>query len=238
MRLSIFSLLDAITKQTRLVMIDGRLYVEKTYSVEPGIIKWYLVAASNLAFGVYPFKLKPAERLEREVAFMTSSNSCFEKPGLILVDYINLKLVREYLKGEPYSFHAPPFVHYLLGRELGKCHERGWSLGDTKASNFIYWDGRVFIVDAEQAVREDQPEYSAWDLLVLVSTLAIDGYAKALHLEDRERVFDNILRGYTEGNSKSKEVFDLLKNQMKALVYFLVPFPLSHTFYKKLEEFS
>lgn len=238
MKLSILSLLDAIAKQTRIVMVNGKLYVEKTYSVELGVIKWYLVATSNLAIGIYPFKFRPAERLEREVQFLTSKNSCFEKPGLVLVDYVNLKIVRDYLKGDPYGFNAPLSIHYALGKELGRCHDRGWALGDTKVSNFIYQDNRVYIVDAEQAVQESRPDYFAWDLLVLISTLAVDGYTRALHLEDRERVFENILRGYTHGNSRGIEVVDVLKNQMKPLVYFLIPFPLSHMFYKKLEEQS
>lgn len=238
MKISFLSLLDTLAKQTRIVLVNGRLYVEKTYNVEPGIIKWYLIAASNSAIGVYPFKLKPLERLEREVAFLTSKNTCFEKPSILIVDYVNFKLLREYVRGDTYSFSAPSSVHYALGRELGKCHEKGWALGDTKISNFVYGDGILYVVDAEQAISDGKPEYYAWDLLVLASTLSIDGYAKTFRLEDRERVFGSILRGYLDGNSKGLEVLSVLKDQMKILVYLLVPFPLSHVFYRKIEEHS
>lgn len=238
MRISLLSLLDTITKQARIVMVNGKLYVEKTYNVEPGVMKWYLIAASNFAFGVYPFKLKPLERLEREVTFLTSKNTCFEKPDIVIVDYMNLKVIREYVRGETYNFSAPPPVHYSIGRELGKCHEAGWALGDTKISNFIYDDGRIYVVDAEQAVNDGKPEYYAWDLLILASTLSIDGYAKTFRIEDRERVFGSILRGYLDGNTKGLEVLSVLRDQMKILVYLLVPFPLSHVFYRKIEELS
>ena len=71
--------MDNVAKQSRLIMIGNKVYIEKTYSAEPGIIKWYLVSVSNLAVGVYPFKLKPHERLENEVEFMRSKNTCFNK---------------------------------------------------------------------------------------------------------------------------------------------------------------
>lgn len=231
--------MDAFTSQSRLVMFSGKIYVEKTYAAEPGIIKWYLVTVSNLAVGVYPFKLKPPERLEQEVAFMRSKDTCFNKPELILVDYINLRLLREFVKGKGYSFQAPSLVHYLIAREIGKCHERGWAFGDSKITNFLYDDEKLYVIDAEQATSNGKPEYYAWDLLVLVSTLSIDGYVKALYSEtNRERVFDNIVRGYLDGNSNGLEVLKLLKtNYFKSLLYLLVPFPLSYMFYKKVEEY-
>ncbi|MEM4541763.1 MAG: hypothetical protein QW159_01245 [Desulfurococcaceae archaeon] len=238
MRLSLLLFMDNVAKQSRLIMIGNKVYIEKTYSAEPGIIKWYLVSVSNLAVGVYPFKLKPHERLENEVEFMRSKNTCFNKPEVVLVDYINLKLIREFVKGKVYNLQAPPLIHYLIAREIGKCHERGWAFGDSKITNFLYEGENLYVVDAEQATSSGKVEYYAWDLLVLVSTLLIDGYIKALFSEaDREKAFENIIRGYLEGNSNGLEVLKLLKTtQFKTLLYLLIPFPLSYMFYRKIEE--
>lgn len=238
MKFSFILAFDVVAKQTRIIIANEKLYVEKSYMGEPGFIKWYLIAASNLLIGVYPFKTKPIERMEQEVLFFKHKESCFNKPDVIIADYINMRLVREFISGETYRFNAPPHIHYKVSEELGKCHASGWSLGDTKVSNFVYTGDKVYVVDAEQAIREGKLEYQAWDLLLLISTLSIDGYTKALHQEsERERVFKLVLDGYAAGNPEHLEVFKLLKSpQFRHLVFLLVPFPLSLVFYRKLEE--
>ena len=107
---------------------------------------------SNLAIGKYPFEQDPSERLEREVNFMRHAENCFDKPQILLVDYSNNTLIRDFIGGDIYSYNAPSIIHYKVARELGKCHEHGWALGDAKISNFVYTSGEhVYIVDAEQA---------------------------------------------------------------------------------------
>jgi tRNA A-37 threonylcarbamoyl transferase component Bud32 len=240
MRSSVIDFLDEASKQVRYLIVNGRVYVVKKYASEPGLIKWFLISASNLAIGKYPFKLDPFERLKREVYFMRYSKRGFSKPEILVVDYSNIMLTREFVKGDVYGYSAPGSVHYEVARHLGVCHEDGWVLGDPKISNFIYSaEGRVYIVDAEQAIREYSSDYSAWDLLVYVSTLTIDGYVKALYSRDvYDSILENIITGYLQGNTNSKDVFKtLLTREFKALIYFFIPFPFNYTFVKKIEKY-
>jgi tRNA A-37 threonylcarbamoyl transferase component Bud32 len=234
--LSPVRVLDYFSKQTRLLFINERSYVVKDYASEVGLLKWYLIVTSNLAVRIYPFKLNPVDRLNREVEFMYKADRCFQKPEIFLVDYKRLKLVREFVRGTIYSFNAPPGVHYLIGKNLGECHENGWFLGDTKASNFVVIGDKTYIVDAEQAVNEFNIRYAAWDLLVLISTLSMEGYLRAL-TNNYPRILDEVLRGYFEGGGRLLEVLKILKEgEFKLLSYILIPFPLNIVYAKKLEE--
>ncbi|MCC6034005.1 MAG: hypothetical protein LM567_00680 [Desulfurococcaceae archaeon] len=240
MKPSIIDFLDEASKQIRYLIVNGRVYVVKKYASEPGLIKWFFISTSNLAIGKYPFKLDPFERLKREVYFMRHSKRGFNKPEILVVDYSNMVLVREFIRGDVYSYSAPSSVHYEVARQLGMCHEDGWVLGDSKISNFIYSvEKHVYIVDAEQAIREYSLDYSAWDLLVYVSTLTIDGYVKALYSRDvYDSIIENIITGYLQGNSNGREVFKtLLIREFKVLTYFLIPFPFNHVFVKKIEKY-
>lgn len=238
MKLSLVNVLSTLSKQSRLAVINGKMYVVKDYASEIGLLKWYIITLSNIAVRIYPFKLEPAERLEREVSFMRKASKCFHRPELLLVDYGRMRIVREFVKGEVYSYNAPGSTHFELGRSMGLCHESGWVLGDTKISNFVYQGNKVYIVDAEQAINEYSPEYAAWDLLVLASTLFMEGYVKALNIDMSGRVVDFILKGYLEGNKDGINVLKTLKtSDFKALLYLLVPFPLNYLFAKKAEEY-
>ncbi|MEM0249425.1 MAG: serine/threonine protein kinase, partial [Desulfurococcaceae archaeon] len=237
MKLNLVNVLDTLSKQSRLVVVDGKMYVVKDYASEIGLLKWYIVTLSNIAMGIYPFKFEPVERLKREVSFMRRAFKCFHRPELLLVDYGRVKIVREFVKGKVYNYNAPCSVHFELGRGMGSCHESGWVLGDTKISNFVYQGDRVYIVDAEQAINEYNPEYAAWDLLVLASTLFMEGYVKALNTDMSGRVIEFILKGYLEGNGDGINVLKTLRtSDFKALLYLLVPFPLNYLFAKKAEE--
>ena len=240
MKFSLIEFLDERSKQVRYFIVNGKIYVVKKYASETGLIKWFLITTSNLAIGKYPFEQDPSERLEREVNFMKHPESCFDKPQILLVDYSSNTLIRGFIGGDVYSYSAPNTIHYKVARELGKCHERGWALGDAKISNFVYTsDEHVYIVDAEQATREHSIEHAAWDLLVYVSTLTIDGYWRALYNRDvYERVLDSVLGGYLAGNSNGKKVLKkLLGFDFKTLTYMFVPFPFNYLFTKKVEKY-
>jgi tRNA A-37 threonylcarbamoyl transferase component Bud32 len=229
-------LFDLASKQTRILLVGGSRYVVKEYESEPGVIKWYAVVAANMAIKIYPFTQSPFERLEREVSFLRQGFKCFKKPALHVVDYVSLKTIREFVRGDPYSSKAPPHIHSTIGRCLAECHERGWSLGDTKISNFIYSDFEVYVVDAEQAVNEHNPRYGAWDLLILASTLAIDIYP-SLRYNNYSRIIGEVLRGYGEQGGVAESVLKQLEEpDFKILSYILIPFPLNVIFAKRLEE--
>lgn len=238
MKFSIVSVFDTLSKQSRIIMIGDKTYVVKDYASDIGLLKWYMITLSNLAIRIYPFALEPRERMMREVVFMKTAEKCFSKPEIMAIDYGRLKLIRAYVKGSTYSFTSPINIHYNIGYNLGLCHETEWVLGDTKISNFIHTDTSVYIVDAEQAVKKCSPEYAGWDLLVLVSTLFMEGYVKAISIVDESnRILENILRGYVNGFSKWREVLEVLRtSEFKLLIYLLVPFPTNYLFIKKIEE--
>jgi tRNA A-37 threonylcarbamoyl transferase component Bud32 len=238
---SLISFLDELSKQTEYYIVDERVYVMKKYASELGLFKWFLITTSNLAVRKYPFEQDPSERLRREVGFLQYSEGCFNKPRIILVDYSSNVLIREFVKGDIYSYDAPRVIHYRLGRELGACHEGGWVLGDSKISNFVYTtDNYIYIIDAEQAIREYNDEYAAWDLLVYTSTLTMDGYLKALYNKDiYDEILESVLTGYLDGNTSAKRVFKrLLSLDYKSLIYLLVPFPFNYIFTKKIENYA
>lgn len=238
-RMSLVNILDYISKQSKILIVNDKTYLIKDYATELGILKWYMVILPSFTIKKYPLRPEPLERLKREVAFMRKTRDCFNKPEILLVDYGKLKLVREFIRGEIYSYKAPSRVHYEVGHNLGICHASGWALGDSKITNFIYRDDKVYIIDAEQAINECNLEYAAWDLLVLISTILIDGYGVAMWADHFNlKVVDNILEGYLAGNRDGREVLNTLRSgEFKLLAYLLIPFPLNYIFLKRIENY-
>ncbi|MEM4717302.1 MAG: hypothetical protein QXE81_00895 [Desulfurococcaceae archaeon] len=231
-------LVDSISKQTRVIIVGKDIFIVKNYASEIGLMKWYIIALSNLTIKVYPFTQDPLERMDREAKFYKAHVKCIMKPEFYIVDYTNLKLIRNFIKGRTYSYTAPLGVHYEIGKCLGKCHEEGWVFGDTKVTNFVFSDTGVYIIDAEQAIEKYDSRYAAWDILVLISTLSTTGYFKAL-LDEHGfyRVISEILNGYKEGNRRFWEVFANFRiSEFKLLTYFLVPFPYNYYLSRKLSD--
>ncbi len=78
------------------------------------------------------------------------------------VDGINMKeIVQNFLEGD---YEKASFIT-LLGKKIGKVHSFNYSLGDTKASNFIVCRDDIFFTDLEQA---QVGGYKAWDLALFL----------------------------------------------------------------------
>lgn len=232
-------LVDSISKQTKVLILDKKVFIVKNYASEIGLLKWYIIALSNLAVKIYPFTQDPFERMSREISFYKAPVKCIMKPEFFIVDYVNLKLIRSFIKGTNYSYSAPVRVHREIGKCLGKCHEEGWVFGDTKITNFVVSDEGIYIIDAEQALREYDTKYATWDILVLISTLTSTGYLKAI-LDEYEyvRIVSEILDGYVEGNKNSSEVLLNFKtSEFKLLTYLLIPFPFNYYLSKKINDY-
>jgi tRNA A-37 threonylcarbamoyl transferase component Bud32 len=231
-------LLDYLSKQSKIIELNNSKYVVKSYASEHGILKWYLVALGNIPIQKFPFVHDPVKRMEREVSFMRRAD-CFSKPEIYIVDYKEVKIVRSFINGVVYGFNAPLNIHSLVARELGACHEAGWVLGDTKISNFIVGDGEVYIIDAEQAIDKYNHEFAAWDLLVLISTLSIDGYIESITTNRYGEVVKTILSSYLNEFREAGEVIKALStSEFKLLAYILIPFPLNITYHRVISEFK
>ncbi|MEM1828901.1 MAG: hypothetical protein QXP02_05715 [Desulfurococcaceae archaeon] len=238
MRLSPLKLLDNIATQSRIIIVGNKTYVVKNYSNELGLLKWYLLNIP--ARGIYPFKTAPLTRLKREIEYMKNAPDYFRKPEILLIDYTDLSVVREYVPGETYGPDSPPFVHSYMGMRLGQLHRSGWALGDVKISNFIYTSsGDIYIIDAEQATRESNTRYYAWDLLVLLSTLTIDGYNKFLvKASGYTKMIKDLLEGYLKGGEDvAINVIEMLKtlDEFKLIEYLLIPFPYNYLLIRVLD---
>ncbi len=118
---------------------EGRLVLKKFTGMES--VKW--LPAILLLKGIYPYAFTSLERVLRELFF-------FEYQGAPRVRYWNSKyIIREYIEGRPISVKDFEKVTQYI-KEL---HEKCWRIGDTKWDNFLITkDGRVVLVDAEQAV--------------------------------------------------------------------------------------
>ncbi len=154
--------------QSKIEWRDGERIVTKCYSSIFGI-KWFLISGM---FYTYPYASQPLERMGREIEFFTTKWNKIGVPKIIDMDYDNLCLYREFIDGREIGKDEKDFR--MLGDAMKQIHEAGFSLGDTKLSNFMIVGDRVFVIDAEQALRNSSLDYKAWDIVVffLFSSLA------------------------------------------------------------------
>jgi tRNA A-37 threonylcarbamoyl transferase component Bud32 len=67
------------------------------------------------------------------------------------------EIIAKYLSGE--SDNLEPVK--LYGRTLAVVHSKGYTLGDTKPSNTLYSDSKLYLTDLEQAMEGGDP---SWDV--------------------------------------------------------------------------
>ncbi|ACL10969.1 Mn2+-dependent serine/threonine protein kinase [Desulfurococcus amylolyticus 1221n] len=237
MNINILEVLDSLSRQTSVIMVGSKKLVVKEYGREVGLIKWFMVNLSSFSIKMYPFVLNPRNRMEREVAFLKTSTPGFSKPSLYIVDYIGKRIIRGYVEGEKLTYTMPVEVYRLLGELLGRLHCSNWAIGDTKISNFIHSGGEIYIIDAEQAIETRNVEHFIWDLIVLISTLAISCYTNCILNQntylDRLQGF---IKGYLGSTCIPMETLSniMLSDDVKILLYLLIPFPLNTATVKTL----
>jgi len=145
---------------------DGK--VIKSF-LSPWSLKW-VISIPTIVF--YPYSINPRTRLFRELSFFIEwrkkNHSLVRTPRVLKVDYTHLTLVREYIEGN--SVHNLGMKCFeLLFKALAFIHKEGWTLGDPKPSNFLVdTNNRIFVIDAEQAVKTDNIRYMAWDIALLL----------------------------------------------------------------------
>ncbi len=181
-------------------MKDGRKIIVKRYSGFPGSLKWGILYVHPAGI-YYPITGDPLERLLREEDFFTNPPVGVRVPKIIHVDYKRKVMQRELLEGR--HIDIIPKDLKLLGEILAKIHESGYRMGDTRLENFILADdGKLSVIDAEQAIRSEEELHRAWDILVAslfiylektffpptkyreaIKTL-FEGYAEILRLPD------------------------------------------------------
>ncbi|WP_440059395.1 hypothetical protein ACSU1N_06305 [Thermogladius sp. 4427co] len=220
------------------VFQHGDLFlVYKDYRSEPGIIKWSLVKASTLPFNIYPFEIDPFKRLVREYEAFKYIRG-FETPRVLLVDYKNIIMIREYIRGSN-NLEVLNSKIDAIGESLKTIHMQGVSLGDVKTSNFIYEEGKGkwFIIDAEQAVRGATSEMMIWDLLVFLSTYLFSFLESPSKYPLFRKSMLSFLSAYLEGNAERNSLSKAARSlQIRLLASLLLPHPYSRIFLEAIRD--
>ncbi|MFP3203934.1 MAG: serine/threonine protein kinase [Metallosphaera yellowstonensis] len=156
--MNIENVLRSLYLQSKVIEDGGKKYVVKCYGSNVGL-KWYFISS---VFRSFPYVASPKARMSREIDFMTYTWKKVRVPTIVDLDTDEKCIVREYIDGRiPNSVEDFVEVAHVL-REI---HEEDFALGDTKYENFLINNG-VWVIDAEEAVRTQENELKAWDLLV------------------------------------------------------------------------
>ncbi len=233
-------LFEGFIYQTRLIELNDTRYVLKKYSYEPGIVKWLLIKIGNSIVQVYPYVIDPLERMKRELGFMERISKVVNTPRIIIRDWGGVQIVREYVEGErldPNSVES----YILAGETLARIHDSGHVLGDSNIFNFIVKDDDgVYIVDGEQAIESDSPDYMAWDLIVFIifaidSLLVDKTIIPVKEVEEKTRLF--IESYYKTKQERIEEILrNMLKFKIKSILFILLPPPYNYVVIKTIKE--
>ncbi len=121
---------------------------------DPRNIKWAILALVTLMDRRFEFV--PLKRLANEYLMnLAFQEAGFNTPKVYLLDLDRLQLITEYIEGENLGSvlqkEERVKVMEQVGEEIGKIHEKGFTLGDAKPDNIICTKRGLFITDLEQA---------------------------------------------------------------------------------------
>lgn len=117
------------------------------------------------------FEQNPDARMAYEYAALLKFRELgFNTPHILLLYLSDRILVTEFLEGKNLG---EIITHYLsgesedlepvklYGRTLAELHHKGYTVGDTKPSNTLYCDSKLYLTDLEQAMEGGDP---SWDI--------------------------------------------------------------------------
>ncbi|BBG23922.1 hypothetical protein [Sulfuracidifex tepidarius] len=194
--------------QSRIEYRDGRKIVSKCYSSVFGI-KWFLISRM---FYTFPYASQPLERMGREIEFFTFRWKDIGVPKIIDMDYDRVCLFREFIDGKEVDKDRKSFE--LIGNALRKIHEAGFVMGDTKLSNFMIKEDKVFVIDAEQAIRSSSKDYIAWDILVF---FLFSSFAFVNEVKDYRDCIRSFVTGYGIDGEIAMKITDIKNVPLLAL---------------------
>jgi tRNA A-37 threonylcarbamoyl transferase component Bud32 len=167
--------LAGVLNEVSLVTAGKEQLVIKKFTDWHGF-KWF--ALNLVSIGSKLFSVSGRARMTNEYGM----NRYLAKRGVNVptIVYLSVKqkiLVERYLKGSPLSESVKEAVNQQnltgsqseliesMGETLARVHGVGVSIGDSKPENFLIEDGKIFIVDLEQAAK--RADY-AWDIAELL----------------------------------------------------------------------
>ncbi len=224
---SLLELIDESIKQSRVVVEGGKKVVLKHYTVEPGIVKWFIIKSLSISVQVYPYVFSPRERMSREISFFEEKPGGVHTPRVLEVNWDELWVKREFIEGDTFTPDKPALAYLELARTIALVHRGGYALGDSKHTNFIYSrDKIIYIVDAEQAMETEAIHHKAWDLVVLTVTLL---YAYG-PLKDLDPIYNRLrilYASYADYHSPEPLAHIYGSARLKTLLSILLPLPVS-----------
>jgi len=136
-------------------------------------VKW---AAMNVwVAGVKRFHVDPSTRLSREYTAMRHIKTLgVDAPEILAIALDKRLLITRYIEGEMLSDIIDSVLQNKsndtsaitqFGKALCKLHGNGCTVGDTKPSNMLLSNGRIYFTDLEQfAFSDDKP----WDVICFI----------------------------------------------------------------------
>jgi tRNA A-37 threonylcarbamoyl transferase component Bud32 len=157
--------------QSIIIEINGKKYVKKSYGEIVGITKW-IIANFPFVQLLYPFETDPWKRMVREYLFFVNPPRAVRTPIIIGYYPNELVIIREYIDGKKIMLSTDDAVR--LGEKLAEMHNENYCLGDTKPSNFVVLNNELYVIDAEQAIKECYEDaYRVWDVLFHILAVSI-----------------------------------------------------------------
>ncbi|ARM76465.1 serine/threonine protein kinase [Acidianus manzaensis] len=182
--------------QTKILEVDGQKFAMKCYALNAGL-KWYFISSF---FRSYPYASDYKIRMDREIDFFTTKWEEIGVPKIIDIDCENSCVIREYINGEQIGIN-----HFVkLGKSMRYIHDNGFALGDTKLENFLVKDDKIYVIDAEQAIRTKETTYYAWDILVFLLFVSFKYFNELKSFEFATKEF---LESYNITKEESKAIF-------------------------------
>ena len=188
--------------------IEARGYtpaVVKWYA-RPIALKWLLVYI--LALHLPKPRILPRKRLAAEYRYnRLLAEKGYNVPRPLLVDPRRLVSAYEYVEGKTLSDlireEAVPREELVqLGGLLASLHRDGVGLWDTNPSNFIFSQGKLYVVDLEQARENPSLAEKAWDI-------ALAAYYPSTLLPRKPEIRAKLLaKGYLDGGGDPSVVLE------------------------------
>lgn len=158
-------------------------------------LKW--MVASLVALSARTFETRPMYRLANEYKGIIHLRTIGVRTPRILVLAPEEKiLVREHVEGVSLeeliksTGVSSEVLGYVkkFGTYLGRLHQSGMAMGDTKPTNAICKDSDMVIIDLEQAEENGDPAWDVAEFLYYTSTLVSE--------DDMVKIADSFIEGY------------------------------------------
>ncbi len=122
------------------------------------------------------------------------------------------KIVMEFIEGKKLKYVIDEIdekeieeISREIGEIIGKLHSNKIVHGDLTTSNFIYKEGKIYLIDFGLGFFSERIEDYSTDLLVLKESI-IAAHNKYINL-----IWDNILKGYSENFDRFREVLERME---------------------------